>query len=257
MNGRPEPRPGLPGRRRFWHELGVRDQFMPRPDAAGFQTAERVHPPAILRLRECLEECLGEVVVARKKEFERKLEELWHRRTSEIRRQIGLPLRGMPYAWSGKIRKQGIEYLIDLTTEILRDRAKKELDNITNEHYSKMIRGRGDEKRHDRLMKWAKHIRGPIIYSFFRGRNLIYVGRGTSFHRLNHYRNHTFLRDADKVKVFTVKGTSQLPKAECLMIHLEEPRLNRARASRAKYCKACPVCRTHSYLKKELKILYD
>lgn len=189
--------------------------------------------------------------------FGRILEELWHRRTYEIRSELGLPSKGKPYAWSRQIRQEGIGELISLTTEILRKRAHLELRKITSGRYSKFIRGRGDARRHDRLMRWAKGIKGPILYSFWRGKELLYVGRGTSYRRLNHYRDHTLMRDADRILINTIKGRSQLPKAECLMIHLCEPKKNRIKATMMKYCKACPICKAHSFLKRELKILFD
>ena len=72
------------------------------------------------------------------------------------------------------------------------------------------------------------------MYSFWKGRQCLYVGKGKSWTRLKGYEKSVYLRDATTVRVRGVTSPSHLAKAECLMRHLLDPRDNRIRPAKGR-----------------------
>jgi len=64
------------------------------------------------------------------------------------------------------------------------------------------------------------------------------------------------LLQATCAEVFCVAGQSQLGKAECLATHLFNPRDNKMKASKVKWGKACPICKKHDQVRRDLKALF-
>lgn len=190
------------------------------------------------------------------KTFERKLNDLWTRRTRTLRAAVGLKAQGREKSWSPSIRQKGINELIDLTSQVLLGPAKKEVRRIVRRRLLRKLSGRGAEKKFERMIGWARTIRGPIIYTFWRGKTCLYVGKSAKWSRLMNYSNSLYMRDADAIRVFQIKNRSQLPKAECLLIHLLKPRKNKQKAARVKWGKACPICKTHDLLRDQLKVIF-
>lgn len=174
-----------------------------------------------------------------------------------MREKIGLKAHTREKSWSRTIRDRGINELIDLTTHVLLPAAKKEVRRTARKSALKKLSGRGDQKRFSRLINWARTLRGPIIYSFWRRKHCLYIGKGNNWRRLMYYSKSLYLRDADHVRIYLIRGRSQLPKAECLFIHLLNPRDNKQKAAHVKWGKSCPICKTHDFLRSELKVLFD
>jgi len=104
---------------------------------------------------------------------------------------------------------------------------------------------------------WSEaRLEGPIVYAFGRGRKCLYVGKGSSWKRLCSYVKSAYLLQATCVEVFCITTRSQLGKTECLATHLFNPRDNKMKASRTKWGKACPICKKHDEVQKDLKSLF-
>lgn len=192
------------------------------------------------------------------KQFERKLDELWRRRIANIHSLVRRRC-GRRKTFSRKHREHGIRQLQQMATIILsREGARDELAEITVFRRQRRVRGRGLSERYQRLIDWAdEHLTGPIIYSFWRGKRCLYVGKGTSWHRLKSYRKSVYLKEATNLKVRGIRSRSVLAKAECLATHLFHPRDNAVKAARGKWSKSCPICSTHKMIRTELRALFS
>jgi hypothetical protein len=194
--------------------------------------------------------------VALRTEFLSRLRRLMERRTDAIRR-IVIPSKGTPQKMDRKIRDRLRVDLLDSASQILvRERAKKEFQRLTGQRRLHFISGRGVENRFSDLYFWARsNLRGPIIYSFWKGRKCLYVGKGKSHRRLRGYRNSHYLIAADSVRVWQVRSRNKLPGAECLAVHLFNPTKNTNKPARVKWGRKCPICRRHDELKSDLDSL--
>jgi hypothetical protein len=192
------------------------------------------------------------------KQFSRKLEELWNRRTTTLRSHVIPRGRGKALGFTKAVRTRLIGDLLDVASRILiRREARSEFDVVKRGRRLRRIKGRGLLARGNETISWAESaLRGPIVYSFWRGSRCLYVGKGNSWTRLKAYAKSAYLKEADSIEVHLIKGKSQLGKAECLATHLFNPRDNKVRAARIKWGKACPVCRKHDMIRRELLGLF-
>ncbi|MCK6445338.1 MAG: hypothetical protein L6Q99_03015 [Planctomycetes bacterium] len=192
------------------------------------------------------------------KQFSRKLDQLWHRRTDELRAQVVPRGAGKPPSFTKKVRQKLVDELLDLASTILIRRSGRAEFRATVAHRRlRFIRERGLLKRGKGLVQWAQRtVKGPIVYAFWRRRRCLYVGKGKSWRRLRSYEKSAYLLSATCVEVFSVRSKSQLGKAECLATHLFDPRDQRVRPARVKWGKACPICRRHDAVRDELRGLF-
>jgi hypothetical protein len=65
-----------------------------------------------------------------------------------------------------------------------------------------------------------------------------------------------YLREANWINVFMVRGPSHVAKVECLATHLYEPRDRQVKPARVKWGKECPICRKHDHIREELQHLF-
>lgn len=192
------------------------------------------------------------------KQFSNKLEDLWRRRTAELRSLV-VPRRvGQPPKFSRQVRERLINQLLSDSTKILVKReAWLELKNIAPNRRLWQIKGHGLVTRGRNLLHWAEsNLHGPIIYSFWKGEKCLYVGKGITWNRLRSYDKSAYLLSANSIKVFLVKNKSQLGKAECLATHLFKPRDEKVKPAKEKWGKACPVCKKHDTIRDELISLF-
>ena len=147
--------------------------------------------------------------------------------------------------------------LLLVATDILvRKHARRKFSSATIDRHLRFIGGFGIQDRFDKIFRWAeKNLDGPIVYSFWRGKKCLYVGKGKSYRRLRHYQKNIYLKEADSLKVWRVVSKSQLPRAECLGIHLFHPRDNKRKAAKVKWGKSCPVCKRHDEIASEIDTL--
>lgn len=191
-------------------------------------------------------------------QFANRLDELWTRRTANLRALVIPRGAGKPAGFSRQHRKRSVNKLLDIATEVLLKRdGKREFKRLCESRFLKRIKGRGLLDRGERLVHWAREtLSGPIVYAFWRGRQCLYVGKGKSWKRLRSYIRSAYLYSADCIEVFCIEGRSQVAKAECLATHLFEPRDKRVKPARVKWGKACPICRKHDDIRHELKTLF-
>lgn len=191
------------------------------------------------------------------KDFERELNDLWHRRTANVLSLVKTH-RGRPKGFTKKHRERGIREVQDIAERILgRQGAREELRQVTAYQRRRQIRGRGLDARFSCIIQWAQdNLRGAIIYSFWNRNRCLYVGKGKSWRRLCAYRRSVYLKEATSVRVRGITSPSHLAKAECLSVHLFGPRDNSVRASKPKYAKGCPICHARLAIRDELRTLF-
>lgn len=118
------------------------------------------------------------------------------------------------------------------------------------------IAGYGIKNRFDHLHSWAQQrFDEPIIYSFWKGKRCLYVGKGKSYRRLNAYKHSHYLMAANCIEVWPVMSENKLPSSECLAVHLFKPSDNENKPAKVKWGKRCPICRRHDNVKEELDSL--
>ena len=106
------------------------------------------------------------------------------------------------------------------------------------------------------MFNWAERsLRGPIVYSFWRGRKCLYVGKGKSYRRLHSYKKSIYLSSGSSLEVWQIRTKRALPRAECLAVHLFAPRDNEKKAARVKWGSKCPICRKHDLIRDEISSL--
>jgi hypothetical protein len=192
------------------------------------------------------------------KQFARKLDQLWHRRTTDLRALVVRRRAGKPPSFTKKVRERLVYDLLGIASTILiRSHAKSEFSDVIRKRRLRFLRGRGLVARGHELVAWARNTqRGPIVYAFWRGRKCLYVGKGETWRRLRSYEKSAYLLQASCIEVFQITSRSHLGKAECLATHLFKPRDHKVRPARVKWGKACPVCRKHDRVREELRGLF-
>jgi hypothetical protein len=192
------------------------------------------------------------------KHFSNKLEDLWKRRTAELRALVIPRGVGQPPKFSRQVRQRYINHLLDDASKILLKRdGWSEFRKIAPHRRLWQIKGHGLLNRGSNLLKWAEtKLPGPIVYTFWRGRKCLYVGKGGTWKRLHSYEKSAYLLQANCIEVFLVTNKSQLGKAECLATHLFQPRDEKVKPAKEKWGKACPICRKHDAIRDELNSLF-
>src|SRR5438445_1910910 len=156
--------------------------------------------------------------MALEKQFSRKLDQLWQRRTAGLRSLVISQGSGKLPQFTRKVRERLMGGLLDDATALLLKReGRSEFKKLIEHRHLRQIRGHGLLERGDNLTEWAaRKLRGPIVYAFWRGRKCLYVGKGRNWKRLRAYSKSHYLYQAGSIEVFRVRGRSQLAKAECL-----------------------------------------
>ena len=191
------------------------------------------------------------------KQFARKLDNLWRRRTASLRATVIPRGVGQPPKFTRQVRESLINDLLDDATNLLlKKHGRAEFKKVVLRRKLKQMKGLGLLKRARNLLNWAEsRIDGPIVYAFWRGNRCLYVGKGESWKRLRSY-DHSAYLNAQCIEVFQVTSRSQLGKAECLATHLFNPRDKKVKPAKVKWGKACPICRRHDDVRDKLKTLF-
>lgn len=198
--------------------------------------------------------------MALSKQFSNKLDDLWKRRTNEVRKLVIQPSAGKPKKFTRSIRDVLIADLLEIATNILVSKeGNRELNKIVIRRKLRNISGNGLLARGDNLVDWAEEHFGtnePIVYGFWHGKHCLYVGKGKGWKRLRDYRKSAYLVQATNIEVFSIKGKSQVAKAECLAKHVFLPRDNVVKPAKVKWGKSCPVCEKHDSIRDEMNYLF-
>lgn len=191
------------------------------------------------------------------KDFERKLNQLWLLRTSRIQSLLRKQ-KGRPRVFTKAQRDKRVRELEEMALAVLKKQvAKAELKSLTKYTKRKHLSAHGSQNRFDQMVAWAdRHLAGPIVYSFWKNKTCLYVGRSESPRRLRGYRRDIFFTRADLVTVRVLSRRSDLAKAECLATHLFNPSGNGIGPAKQKYGKKCPVCSAKNEIKKDIEALF-
>jgi hypothetical protein len=190
----------------------------------------------------------GSDFLALKTKFVRVLDDAVERRTEQLRRLVVSPNQGAPKKYTRTIRDRlKKRILLAASAVLVNEHAEHEIAKTVLRRRLRFIKGFGLTNRFDRLYGWAERkLQGPIVYAFWRGKKCLYVGKGKSYRRLKHYDKSVYLWHASALEVWQIKSKSQLPRAECLAIHLFKPRDNKQKkAAKVKWGKVCPICKRH------------
>jgi hypothetical protein len=190
--------------------------------------------------------------------FNRQLDDLWRRRTAELRCLVHGAKPGRSVAFSRQGRDKAIAAILATATSLfLKNEGAREFRNVTNGRRLWRIKGRGLIDRGNHLSIFSQgYPKTPIVYVFWRSKRCLYVGKGNNGGRLRSYAKSAYLREASCIEVFEVRSKSLIGKAECLATHLFRPRDNKVKAARQKWGKKCPICRGHDQLRAEVRSLF-
>ena len=196
-------------------------------------------------------------------QFERKLDNLFYRRTGWLRKAIGSRHPGRPHKITGKKFEPKLEELGEIAATIIsRRRARKEFRKVVSvkrQWHVKRGKGWGRYAKKESFSRWyERHVGGEnCVYVFWSGKTCEYVGRTIRgkgrpvgwftvfwFHRVT------------RIDIYTIERRSEVGRAECLAIHLFDPKQNQNRPSMHKYTKKCPICKTTKKIDAELKSIF-
>lgn len=192
-------------------------------------------------------------------EFHRVLDELFERRTSWLRKVVDKGRKQRPQIFDPERRRNGIEKLKKLATECLAGNlAKKEFKaTIDKKKQWRCTKSKGwsrDDKREHFDDWFSRNIPYKnCIYVFWKGRRAEYVGRAVQGKGRphDHFKKFWF-NGVTRIDIYSTSLASQIPKLECLAIHLWEPKQNGLKASIPKWAKKCPVCTVHRLISEQL-----
>jgi len=195
--------------------------------------------------------------------FERKLKKLFDRRTAWVRKAIGVHRPGRPWEFKRKTVTPKLEELGEIAGDIIIGRrAKKEFRKLfDHKRQWQTKRGKGWDRyaKKKSFKRWyERHIGSKnCVYVFWSGKTCEYVGR--TIHGKGrpaaHFTVFWFYR-VTRIDVYTVPRKSEVGKAECLAVHIFEPRQNANWPSMHKYTKKCPICEATKEIDADLKNIF-
>ncbi len=195
--------------------------------------------------------------------FHRKLNSLFERRISWLRKVVDRGIKSRPKVFNKDRRKRVIGQLQILATKALaNEMARKEFNKTVDKKKQwRSTSGKGwsrdDKKKH--FNHWfQKYI--PFkncIYIFWKKNGAEYVGRTVNGkgRPQSHFNMYWFTGTA-RIEIYSTSQASEVPKLECLAIHQFRPRQNDVKASIPKGAKKCPVCEVHQMIRKELNRIF-
>lgn len=195
--------------------------------------------------------------------FERGLKRLFDRRTSWVRMAIGKKRPGRPHDFNRKIVEPKLDVLVELATEILVGRrGSQEFRHVVDgkrQWHVKRGKGFGIDVKRARFKEWYEENIGNknCIYIFWSGRKCEYVGRTVRGKgRPAGWFDRAWFQSVTRIDIYSVPRRSQVPRAECLGIHLFGPRQNKYMPSFGKYTKKCPICEDTKEIDYELRSIF-
>jgi hypothetical protein len=195
--------------------------------------------------------------------FERGLERLFHRRTSWLRKAIGKSRPGRPHVFNRKRVEPRLNELGNLAAEILvQRRGRKEFRRIVDgkrQWHVKRGKGFGIDAKRKRFKRWyERHIGNKnCVYVFWSGKSCIYVGRTLRGKgRPAGWFDRVWFQPVSRIDIHSVLRPSEVPKAECLAVHLFDPSENKNWPSFGSYIKECPICQATRDIGNELASIF-
>jgi hypothetical protein len=195
--------------------------------------------------------------------FEKELEKLFRRQTSWLRQAIGSNRSGRQHVFNRRKVKPKLRQLGELATEILvRRRARQEFRRVVGgkrQWHVKRGKGFGIDVKRKRFKRWyEKHIGNKsCVYVFWSRRKCVYVGRTLRGKgRPAGWFDRVWFQPVSRIDIYSVPRRSEVPKAECLAMHLFAPSENKYLPSVGSYTKKCPICHSTKGIDHELKKIF-
>jgi len=160
--------------------------------------------------------------------------------------------------------KKKVKPLVTKTVELARailvnDQARDDFGTVVASKRQWHVRGFGRSAKKRGFKEWyAKRIQSHnCVYVFWSGRRCEYVGRTIRGRgRPSSQFDKFWFTGVTRLDIYSVVGPGSVPKAECLAIHLFDPRRNVNSASKPKYARRCPICHSEKRIKKELARIF-
>ena len=193
--------------------------------------------------------------------FEKTLDSLFHRRTYWLRSIINSK-RGQPPKFGRREVDKGIGELQQIASNALSHKlARVEFKKHITIQKRWHIKGHGRTSKRQIFIEWFDKnfdSRKGYIYILWGNRNkCIYVGRaGRRGGRPTNHFDKQWFGGVKYIYVFPIRARSQIPKIECLAIHHFQPRENINKAATRKWTKACPLCKIHRLIERDLRNIF-
>lgn len=196
------------------------------------------------------------------KEFERKLDDLFHYRTHWLRSAVTKISAGRPPKLTKAKIDRNITALQALATDCL-------IKDVSKEHFKELIyttrrwhlknKGWGRDEKKQSFDAWfEKYI--PFknyIYVFWANKKCIYIGRsGKGRKRVQGHFDKYWFTGVTRINIYSTPRKTDVPKFECIAKHLFEPTQNKIKPGTGNYDKKCPICSVHKFIKSELKKIF-
>jgi len=201
--------------------------------------------------------------MAKTTQFSKDLLRLFKRRTAWLHKAIGKKRPGPAPAFTRRKDKPVLNKLAETAREIVvKSRARAEFNATwTNKSQWHVKKNKGwgiPAKRKSFKLWYEKHIQSRnCVYVFWSGRRCVYVGR--TMHGkgrpASSFDKHWF-NGVTRIDIYTIKTPTIVPKAECLAMHLFEPRRNAINPAHLRFSKRCPVCVAIKEIQRELNSIF-
>jgi len=195
--------------------------------------------------------------------FERELGRLFYRRTSWLRKAIGKNRPGRPHVFNRRRVEPKLEELGELAAQILvKRRARREFLRAVDakrQWHVKRGKGFGIDAKRKRFKRWYENHIGNknCVYAFWSPKECVYVGRtlrGRS--RPAGWFDRVWFQPVTRIDIYSMGRRSEVPKVECLAMHLFDPVQNKNWPSIGSYTKKCPICKATKEIDHELKSIF-
>ncbi len=198
------------------------------------------------------------------KDFKRGLEKLFRRRIAWLLSAVGQKQPGPAPRFNKKTVRPKLNILTEIAQSILvYKRGRKEFRRSTSDprrwHPKSGRKGIGVDSKKASFKRWYDKTMDSSnsVYVFWSKKKCEYVGRTLrgKGRPTSHFEKYWF-RSVTRVAIYTVQKSSDVPRAECLAIHLFKPRRNKVKSAKVKYTKKCSVCSGVKGIRQELRDLF-
>ena len=201
--------------------------------------------------------------MATPKQFETGLDNLFRQYTEGLRRDAGKRTRGRVTKFDRHKLIKRIDRLVLIAAEVeLKGNGKRTFASAFTEKrqwHAKRGKGWGLDAKKKTFRDWYdKNVYGRnCVYIFWARRKCIYVGRiGAGGRRPQAHFEKYWFRPVTRIDTYIINGKRQLPMAECLAIHIFNPKMNKMKSAQQKWRSNCPVCTKEVRVRKTLRHLF-
>jgi hypothetical protein len=195
--------------------------------------------------------------------FEKELQKLFQRRTSWLRQALGKNRPGRPHLFNREKVEPRLYDLGEIAAKILvRRRARKEFRGGVDgkwQWHVKRGKGFGIDVKRKKFKRWYEKYIGNknCVYVFWSRKGCVYVGRTSRGKgRPAGWFDRVWFQPVTRIDIHSVRRRSEVPKVECLAVHLFDPIENKNWPSIGNYTKKCPICAATKEIDHELKSIF-